>query len=195
MTNEPATAPPLRGVALLERATNYALGALALVTPELTRRPTPCAGWSVATLLAHLDDSLAALRDAVDLGAVKLDPTRTDLGSRPAATVRDHAGAVLGAWVNAEGPRVATIGGCPLATGLVAAAGALELAVHGWDLAVACGDTRPIPSGLAAELLELAPLLVTSADRPTRFARPVVVAGLATPGDRLVAFLGRRPLT
>lgn len=193
MTNEPATAPSPLGVALLERATSYALGVLHLVTPELTRRPTPCTGWNVAALLAHLDDSLTALRDAVDLGAIELEATRPDLGPRPAATVRDHAGAVLGTWVNAEGSHAVTVGGCPLATGLVAAAGALELAVHGWDLAVACGDTRPIPPGLASELLELAPLLVTPADRPVRFAPPVAVSSLATPGDRLVAFLGRRP--
>ena len=193
MTNEPATAPPLRGVALLERATNYARGVLHTVTPELTSRPTPCAGWNVATLLDHLDDSLTALRDAVDLEAIELEPDRIDLGSQPAAAVRDHAGAVLGAWVNAEAPRTVAIGGCPLATGIVAAAGALELAVHGWDLAVACGAPRPIPPVLAAELLELVPLLVTSADRPARFAAPATVSSLATPSDRLVGFLGRHP--
>jgi uncharacterized protein (TIGR03086 family) len=69
----------------------------------------------------------------------------------------------------------------------------VEIAVHGWDVAQACGRPRPIPPQLAEELLQLAPLLVTDADRPGRFAPPVAVPAGASPGDRLVAFLGRGP--
>jgi uncharacterized protein (TIGR03086 family) len=75
----------------------------------------------------------------------------------------------------------------------VTSVGAVEIAVHGWDVAQACGHPRPIPPQLAKELLRLAPLLVTDADRPGRFAAPVAVPAHASPGDRLVAFLGRDP--
>lgn len=64
---------------------------------------------------------------------------------------------------------------------------------HGWDVARACGQHHPIPPPLAEEMLELAPLFVTDADRTARFAAPIDVPPLASPGDRLIAFLGRRP--
>ena len=75
----------------------------------------------------------------------------------------------------------------------MAAAGAVEVAVHGWDVARSAGRGRPLPAELAAELLALAPLLVSAADRPARFADPVAVSARATAGERLVAYLGRRP--
>ena len=76
---------------------------------------------------------------------------------------------------------------------VVAAAGAIEIAVHGWDISAACGVRRPVPPGLAAALLPIAPLLIPRATRAGLFADPVPVPGPACPGDRLVAFLGRQP--
>jgi hypothetical protein len=75
----------------------------------------------------------------------------------------------------------------------VTSTGALEVAIHGWDVARSCGHRRPIPRSLAEEMLELSPLFITDADRPVRFAAPVDVPPLAGPADRLVAFLGRHP--
>ena len=46
---------------------------------------------------------------------------------------------------------------------MVAVTGALEITVHGWDIWVACGARRPVPPGLAAVLLPIAPLLITPA--------------------------------
>jgi hypothetical protein len=60
-------------------------------------------------------------------------------------------------------------------------------------VARACGLRHPIPSSLADELLDLAPLLVADADRPARFGPVVELAAPASPADRLLAFLGRRP--
>jgi hypothetical protein len=42
-------------------------------------------------------------------------------------------------------------------------------------------------------LLPIAPLLITPATRPGLFADPVRLPGPASPGDQLVAFLGRQP--
>jgi hypothetical protein len=51
-----------------------------------------------------------------------------------------------------------------------------------------------VPRALAEELLELCPLFVRDADRPTRFAPRVdLTPALDSPSDRLVAFLGRDP--
>lgn len=77
--------------------------------------------------------------------------------------------------------------------GLLTGVGAVEVAVHGWDVAWACGRPRPIPEALAAELLALAPFFVTPFDRPVRFAVPLQPAAVGDPYEELLAFLGRDP--
>ena len=49
----PDQVPP-GAIALLGGAIRYALGVCALVTPAEMTRPTPCADWDLAALLAHL---------------------------------------------------------------------------------------------------------------------------------------------
>jgi hypothetical protein len=65
----------------------------------------------------------------------------------------DHAGRLIGAWTSAGRQHpVIDIAGCPLAVSVLAAAGALKIAVHGWDMSRACGHRRPIPQALATDL-------------------------------------------
>lgn len=187
-----ATAPQLGGVALLERALGYTLGSLHLVTPAAMPRATPCREWDLRALLAHMNDSLLALHEAIGIGQVYLDEFDEDADADPVATLRARGCRMLGAWAKGDAPTV-TIGSRSLTTGIVTTAGALEVAVHGWDVARACGHDRPFPDALAEELLPLAPLLITEADRPARFGYPVSVPAHSTAGDRLLAFLGRHP--
>jgi uncharacterized protein (TIGR03086 family) len=194
MTDERATAALIGGLGLLERAINYTLGSLHVVTPQALSQPTPCLGWDLRALLGHLNDSLMALHQAIDIGYVDLDMSaETGPAVDPVATLRNRACRLLGAWTNADGPHMINVSGLPLTTGIVTCTGAIEVAVHGWDVARACGWYRPVPPSLAEDLLDLAPLFVTDADRPMRFAAPVDVPPLAGPGDRLIAFLGRYP--
>ncbi len=204
-------APLSGGVGLLERALGYTLGGLSAVTPEVMSRPTPCRGWDLHALLRHVTDSLAALDEAIDHGRVAMDvatemvatrPIEGGLGGdadparalEPVTTSRDHIRRVLGSWVGAgDEDRLITVGGCPMQAAVVACAGAIEIAVHGWDIYQACGRPRQIPPALAAELLEISPMLVTDAERPFQFAAPVTVSPAASAGDRLIAFLGRDP--
>jgi uncharacterized protein (TIGR03086 family) len=198
-------------VGLLERALGYAFFGLDAITPEAMSRPTPCREWDLGALLGHVSDSLAALHEAVDDGHVATEGTRGVALAEPGppgspprspvdpvdpvAIVRDRARRVLGSWVGAgDGDRLVTVGDCPLRAGVVAYVGAIEVAVHGWDIHRACGRPRPIPSALATDLLQLAPVLVTDAERPSRFAAPVPVSPATGAGDRLVAFLGRDPI-
>ena len=195
MEVERSSAALAGGVAVLERAIAYLLGSLALVTPEVLTRPTPCEHWDLYDLLDHLDDSLSALHEAVDVGCVAGGPA---VPHRPAGEtiillVRDQAIRLLGAWANTGGTPSVRIEGEPMTAALVAGAGAIEITVHGWDVALACGRPRPIPPELADELLDLSVLLVRGPDRPGRFGRPLAVPANAPAGDRLVAFLGRRP--
>ncbi|MEE1929354.1 TIGR03086 family metal-binding protein [Streptomyces sp. TRM 70351] len=190
--------PPPDGTELLERAIGYALGAVGELPPGALARPTPCAGWDLRTLLRHLNESLAALREGVDTGRVGLAPGAEDAATAadPADAFRGAASRLLAAWSAADRARRAVaVGGCPLTTSVVTSAGALEIAVHGWDVHRAAGrPDRPVPDGLADELLRVAPRLVPVPDaRAPLFAAPVAVPPSARPGDRLVAFLGRDP--
>ncbi|GGO50902.1 hypothetical protein GCM10012287_31730 [Streptomyces daqingensis] len=112
----------------------------------------------------------------------------------PAATVRATASRLLGAWVAARPDQVLSVADLPLTAAAVARAGALEIAVHGWDIARATGLPRPVPAALANELLRTARQLVPSpALRFPLFGPPLTVPAEADPSDRLVAFLGRDP--
>ncbi len=203
---------------LLERALGYALCGVRPVTSALLSRPTPCQGWDLQALLRHANDSLAALQQGAEAGRVGATPAPEACGD-PADAFRARAARLLGTWAygpaaGAYGPgrgggagsgacvgagactrRVVTVDGWPLATATLAATGALELAVHGWDIARATGLPRPIPPALAAALLRTAHRLVPeAASRDPLFAPPVAVPPRADPSDRLVAYLGRDPL-
>jgi uncharacterized protein (TIGR03086 family) len=195
MADLPATAALTGGIALLERAINYTLGSLRAVPPEAMSYPTPCRDWDLRALLAHMNDSLTALHEAIHIGYVGLDPPEVDSDPMvdPVTALRDRARQLLGAWANAGSRDLLTIAGCPITASIVTGTGAVEIAVHGWDVARTCGRHHPIPPSLAEEMLELSPLFVTAADRPYRFAAPVDVSPSASPGDRLIAFLGRHP--
>jgi uncharacterized protein (TIGR03086 family) len=227
MTAARAAAALFGGVALLERAVGYALGQLQAVTPAVLSRATPCPGWDLRVLLEHMEDSLAAMQEALVLKHVDVDGPpgggavgagaegaavageaaggreaasgREAAGGREAADGRDMVAALrgrarqlLGALAGAD-ENLVWVGGYPVPVRIVASAGAIDVAVHGWDVGRACGTGEPIPGDLALNLLRIAPLLVSDADRPTRFAEPVTVEPDASPGDRLLAYLGRDP--
>jgi uncharacterized protein (TIGR03086 family) len=194
----PQPVPPYAGgAALLERAVGYARGSLALLPGVPLHSRTPCAQWDLLDLLRHMDDSLAAFTEAAEIGYVDLVPVGTDpSGATTAQVVADRlkrrACALLAAWAHHPATRDVQVSDRALRSDLLAAAGALEIAVHGWDVARACGVDRPLPAALAVELLEVVPLLVTDGDRPRRFAEPVDVPAQAPPDIRLLAAVGRR---
>ncbi|GAB2993571.1 TIGR03086 family metal-binding protein [Amycolatopsis acidiphila] len=187
---EEGAAALIGGIGLLERAVNYTLGSLHLVCTRQLPRPTPCGDWTLRELLAHLDDSLLALYEAADLGHVALDVPEAGPGD-PVTALKDRACQLLAAWAAVETPGSVSVGGNPLTTSILTSAGAVELAVHGWDVARACGHDRPLPEPLAEELLELAPFFVTDDDRPRRFGPPLAVSLRACASERLLAFTGR----
>ena len=204
-STRPSSGGPLgRGRELLECAVSYALGDGVLggagpPTARLLSRPTPCAEWVLGMLLVHVSDSIGMLHEAIAAGAAGAAPPGSagpggGLGPDPVARLLGQAAGLLGACAAAApaDPRV-VIGDRELRASMVAVTGAIEITVHGWDISVACGACRPVPPGLAAILLPIAPLLITPGTRPGLFADPVQLPGPASPGDQLVAFLGRQP--
>ncbi|HTF48366.1 MAG TPA: TIGR03086 family metal-binding protein [Pseudonocardia sp.] len=178
---------------LLHRAITYALDVIPAATPDLLSRPTPCEDWDLRTLLRHANESLTALQQGAATGRIGLHATPDDDPSTdPVLTFHARARRLLEAWT-APGPpaRLITIEDCPLPAGVTASVGALEIAVHSWDISQACGQRRPIPRSLATDLLAISPLLITEATRYPLFAAPITLAPAAGPSDRLIAFLGR----
>jgi uncharacterized protein (TIGR03086 family) len=181
---------------LIDEALSYAARSVLDVTPALLACPTPCRGWNLDMLLRHTSESLAALHDGVVTGSIGLIPSPPDHApaAAPAGAVRAGAGRLLAARATTGHRRqVLDVGDLPLPAVALECAGAIEIAVHGWDISRACGQRRPVPESLAIALLAVAPLLIPEGGRHPLFGPPVAVTARASPGDRLVAFLGREP--
>jgi uncharacterized protein (TIGR03086 family) len=191
---------PSSATGLLAGAISYMLGVCAPVGPGEMALPTPCADWDLAMLLGHLCESMADLETALRTGRLDLGEPVGRVGGDPVEVLRDGAARLLCAGYCYGGPECfVAVGGLPMPAGLVACTGAVEIAVHGWDVAAARGRAgcdrgvpqTPIPAALATRMLRLGPLLV--AGREGLFAVPVAVPAQASPGDQLVGYLGRDP--
>src|SRR3954447_14087989 len=144
---------PMGATGLLAGAISYALGACALIGPGELTLPTPCPDWDLAMLLVHLGDSMADLETALRTGCLDPDRPPGPPGADLVEEVRDRAAQLLCAAYGYMGPeRFVTIGGLPVPAGLVACTGAVEIAVHGWDVtaARAPGGCSRGPPGPAA---------------------------------------------
>jgi hypothetical protein len=137
MTDWETIASPADAPVLLKRAVGYALGEVQAVTPHLLPSPTPCTQWDLRTLLCHLNDSFGVLAEGTDAGRIGLYPA----DDRDVCGGTDQAGLFCsrakmflnGSADNDPGQKV-SIAGHSLATDVVTAVVAIDVAVHGWDV-------------------------------------------------------------
>jgi uncharacterized protein (TIGR03086 family) len=179
-------------VGLLDQSLAYTCAHLSGVRDDLLRRRTPCAGWDLADLLAHMEDALDAFTEAAG-GAVAVSSGCES--AAPVAAIQAKAMALRDAWARpAPGDVVieGSAGRIDLLAPLLVATAALEVAVHGWDVGRATGAAEPLPDLLARELLPVARLTIGPEDRGVRFAAPRPVADDASDSARLLAYVGRR---
>lgn len=183
-----------QGVELLERSLGWTRVRLAEITEADLTRPTPCSGWDLAALLAHMADSLDAFLEAAH-GRVEITVPATADGTAAGARAREEltakACALLGAWT-CGGPGEVQIGRRQLGSGLVAATAALEIAVHGWDVGRSVGSAARLPAPLARALLPVAGVTITPSDRGVRFGSPLTTAPGAPYDVALLGLLGRQ---
>ncbi len=177
-------------VELLDRSLAYTRVMLADVRPDYLDRPTPCTGWTLGRLLAHMEDALDAFTEAA-AGRVEMEPvpaTNTRIEA-----IREKACALLGAWTAARplSTQRVHVGDVDLDAPLLVATAALEITVHGWDVGQATGRRTPIPEDLALGLLAIAQQVINEADRGSRFATPRPTSAEAGADERLLAWTGR----
>jgi uncharacterized protein (TIGR03086 family) len=187
-----STASPPRSVAVLDSAVIWTHECLQQARTTPLDAPTPCHDWDLGRLLEHMDDSLVALAEAAELGQLQVrDPPLRDDTARTVDRLIQRACRTRAAWQQRLTSAPISVRDLPLGRDTVALVGALEIAVHGWDVACAAGRPRPVPEDLAVRLYDVALAVVTPEERGRRFAAPVPVPGAAPAGTRLLAHLGR----
>ena len=178
------------------------------VTPEQLRLPTPCAGWNLADLLAHMTVQhrgfAAAARGkganpAVWESATVLDAVLTD----PAGTYAAAAADVLEAFA-AEGVLDATFAlpefgpGAEFPGILAIGFHFVDYVVHGWDVARTIGFPFNLPADVVTAVLPLA--LAVPDDQNFRSGDSAVfepaIAAESGEGDleSILRHLGRSPV-
>lgn len=157
--------------------------------------PTPCTEWTVRDLLGHLVYEQLWAPDLLEGATIEQVGDRYDgeqLGDHPVRRWETASRAARHAFEGTARETVhVSFGEIPLEDYGWQMTG--DLAVHGWDLAVAIGADYRIGDALAEDLLaELGPQ-VPGFQGGGIFAAPVETGPDATPSDRLVALLGRDP--
>ena len=187
-----STTSPPRSVAVLDSAVTWTHDCLQLARSSPLRLSTPCDDWDLGQLLAHMQDSLDAFAESAQLGHV-------DVGSRPAdpdaSRIIDRliqrACATRAAWHQRITSAPIGVDDLRLGRDTVVLVGALEIGVHGWDVARATGQARQMPEDLAVRLYDVALAVVAPEERGHRFGPAVPVSAAAPASTRLLAHLGR----
>jgi uncharacterized protein (TIGR03086 family) len=184
------------------RAVQASVMLVSKVSADDLARPTPCAAWTVADLLAHMtaqhNGFAAAANGATDLSVWAVRP----LGDDPAAAYRAAAERVIAAFaVDGVLTRRFTLPEISTAITFEAARAIgfhfIDYLVHGWDVARSIGVTFTPEPDLVAAALPIAQAVPDGDIR--RQPGSAFAPGLATPAtasewDRVLAMLGRSPV-
>lgn len=160
--------------------------------------PTPCSDWSVEQLINHMIGALVMFRDVGVDGQADLALYARDLIDADAAGSFTAAGdAAVRAWSGEgqlDGAANLPFGEFPAAFALQLPA--MDMVVHGWDLATATDQHVDWNPELVTDTLAFCHASFTDPEfRGNDFAPPVEVPEDSDDIARLVAFLGRRPGT
>lgn len=167
--------------------------------------PTPCAGWNLADLLAHMTAqhrgfAAAARGFGDDADVWRADAVMAALAADPGGTYADAARDVLAAFADDAtlqasfalldfGPNATFPGAIAIGFHFI------DYVVHGWDVAESLGVAYTLPDDVVDAALPLAFAVPDGDFRETPdapFAR-AVDAPSATNLDRILRHLGRSP--
>jgi uncharacterized protein (TIGR03086 family) len=172
--------------------------ALMAVRDDDWANPTPCDGWDVRSLVAHLIVGEAMVAGLLQGGggAPVADVDTTVLGPSPMATWRGTALAALeAATVDGVFDTVYPHPVGELSGSVIVGFRVTENLAHGWDLARACGIDVELPEGPAEHCLDFwLPFVGSMEDGSVlrgAFGEPVLPPEDSPAGVRLLALLGR----
>jgi uncharacterized protein (TIGR03086 family) len=167
--------------------------------------PTPCAGWKLADLLAHMTAqhrgfAAAARGFGADADVWRADEVMGAITAAPAGTYADAARDVLAAFADDAaiqasfalpefGPNATFPGAIAIGFHFI------DYVVHGWDVAESLGVAYPLPDDVVYAALPLAFAVPDGDFRETPgapFSRAVDTPS-ATNLDRILRHLGRSP--
>jgi uncharacterized protein (TIGR03086 family) len=192
---------PLHRIALLA-----SVDVVSAVTADDLAKPTPCAGWNLADLLAHMTVqhrgfAAAARGHGADEAVWRPDTVAEAVAADPAGAYSAAAADVLAAFAAddaLEAPFVLPeLGGDAAFPGAMAIGfHYVDYVVHGWDVARTLGRPYQLPADVVAGVLPLV-LMVPDGDFRTidnaPFGPAVPSADPADEFDRILAYLGRSP--
>jgi uncharacterized protein (TIGR03086 family) len=208
MTSENQAGKPGHDIVRLDaQAVQATVRVVSGISPADLAKPTPCAGWSLGDLLAHMTVqhdgfAAAAAGDGADLA--RWQPRQA--GAGPAG------GDPVGEYAAAAGRALAAFGAdgvldrefvLPEISPLLRFSGAeaigfhfVDYVVHGWDVARSLGQDFELAPDLLAAALPVARAVPDGEPRRrglVPFAPGIPVTGDAGVLDQIVALLGRRP--
>ena len=163
---------------LVEQAAQLADASIEAAVGTDPASRTPCTEWDLATLVRHVADSAATIRQLID-GHPPAPPPPAGC-----AAARRELHRLIDHIVHAPRERPAV--------DLAALLGAYELTVHAWDIDHTTGRGDDLPSALVDRLLTFAPLVLREVERTGLFASEVSGSAVGTDTDRLLALFGRR---
>jgi uncharacterized protein (TIGR03086 family) len=179
-------------ITVLERAYDDLAAVAASLTTEQLSLPTNCPGWDVRTLLNHTLGT-AVMFTMVNAGELVGEDAGDVVGDDPVGAVERVAAANLDAWRvpgALDGMRVYPWGTYPAPIGLVI--NVSEVAMHGWDVAMAIGQVAALDAGAAQLVFDLYSQIPLDDMRAHGvFGDEVSVSSSAPVQDRVLGLLGR----
>ena len=175
-------------VVLFERAALSAAEMVEQARPDQRAEPTPCAGWDVDALIAHMAGGPGYLFGALGLDSQAGPPADAAYRSRVARCV--DALRLPGAL---DG-RCMSPAGFEWSIAEASAGTAMDQLVHTWDLAVAIGGDRRLDPELVEAIDAMFLPQMPEIGRAAGIVGPeVLVPDDASRQDRLLGAMGRRP--
>ncbi|QBS41183.1 TIGR03086 family metal-binding protein [Nocardia sp. CS682] len=173
--------------------------------------PTPCSAWNVTQVVQHAAGDQLAYAATLGIGGGPSENPFEPSGhidGAPAALVGDAIEQTAAAWATVADGTESVPTPLPhgvLATPVAAVMGALDAAVHAWDIAIATGQPSPLTEELAGYLLTAARSghPAPGSGEETEIVEPLrqwgayaaIVDGKSedTAVDQLLRYLGRDP--
>lgn len=160
--------------------------------------PSPCAGWAAKDVLGHVGEATemgARILRGGDMAFRRHEPPSSSIVGDPVAWwtgLADNAADALDTVRDLDAIVDSPMGARPIREGL--SFPAVDLFIHGWDLASATGQAVTIPDEAIAFTLGLFEKVPDEVARTATVFSPAREAPSgATPTEALIAFTGRDP--